>query len=70
MRSRAPAAWRDGRSPPEDPVRILVDGSLVELFDRGPSYTTRAYLTATSRWAVDAETGDVTGQRLAVEPAG
>jgi beta-fructofuranosidase len=32
-------------------ARILVDGSLVEIFDAGPTpYTTRAYPTATSRW--------------------
>jgi beta-fructofuranosidase len=55
---------------PEDPVRILVDGSMVELFHRGASYTTRAYPTALSRWSIEAEAEDVTGQRLAVEPAG
>ena len=55
---------------PEDPVRILVDGSMVELFDRGASYTTRAYPTALSRWSVEASVGDVTGQRLAAEAAG
>jgi beta-fructofuranosidase len=51
---------------PAESVRILVDGSIVELFDRGASYTTRAYPTATSRWAVDASAGEVRGQRLAV----
>jgi beta-fructofuranosidase len=55
---------------PEDPVRILVDGSMVELFDRGASYTTRAYPTEQSRWSVEAEVADVTGRRLAVRPAG
>jgi beta-fructofuranosidase len=53
---------------PEDPVRILVDGSMVELFDRGASYTTRAYPTEQSRWSVEAEAADVTGQRLAAAP--
>ena len=28
---------------PSDPVRILVDGSMVEVFHRGASHTTRAY---------------------------
>jgi beta-fructofuranosidase len=35
------------------PGRILVDGSMVEVFDAGPRpHTTRAYPTATSRWVV------------------
>ena len=37
----------------EGPVapRILVDGSMVEIFDgTGTAFTTRAYPTATSRW--------------------
>jgi beta-fructofuranosidase len=52
-----------------DPVRILVDGSMVELFDRGASYTTRAYPTALSRWSVEAEAEDVTGKRLGIGSA-
>ena len=47
-----------------DPVRILVDGSMIELFAGGSSHTTRAYPTATSRWTVDASAGDVTAYRL------
>jgi hypothetical protein len=38
-------------------VRILVDGSLVEVF-AGPTPTTlRAYPSATSLWALDADPG-------------
>ena len=37
----------------EAPARVLVDGSLVEIFDAGPApFTTRAYPTATSGWIV------------------
>ena len=36
------------------PVRVMVDGSLVEAFAAdGRSLTTRAYPTTTSRWRVD-----------------
>lgn len=45
-----------------DPVRILVDGSIVETFSGGVSRTTRAYPTAGSAWLVDG-TG-VSGYRL------
>lgn len=35
---------------------LLVDGSMVEVFDGGPTgFTTRAYPTATSRWVVHVE---------------
>ena len=35
------------------PARVLVDGSMVEVFDGGPKpYTTRAYPAATSRWVI------------------
>ena len=37
---------------PTDPARILVDGSIVETFHRGTSYTTRAYPSLASRWIV------------------
>jgi len=38
---------------PTSPPRVLVDGSMVEIFDGGPKpYTTRAYPTATSRWVI------------------
>jgi beta-fructofuranosidase len=47
---------------PTDPARILVDGSMVETFQRGASHTTRAYPTMTSSWVVDG--GDVTVYRL------
>jgi hypothetical protein len=53
---------------PADPVRILVDGSMVESFHRGASHTTRAYPTANSRWVVDGSR--VTGYRLAGKGAG
>ena len=42
---------------PEDPVRIR-RRSMVELFDRGASFTTRAYPTEQSRWSVEAEAAD------------
>ena len=38
---------------PDQPARILVDGSMVEAFAAGRSTTTRAYPTTTSRWLVD-----------------
>ena len=38
---------------PSDPVRILVDGSMVEVFHRGASHTTRAYPGNGSRWVVE-----------------
>jgi beta-fructofuranosidase len=38
---------------PVVPPRILVDGSMIEIFDGGPTaFTTRAYPTATSRWTL------------------
>jgi beta-fructofuranosidase len=37
------------------PVRVLVDGSLIEVFGPGSSYTTRAYPTTSSHWLVDTE---------------
>jgi beta-fructofuranosidase len=37
--------------------RILVDGSIVEVFGAGPSTTSRHYPTATSRWEVKAADG-------------
>ena len=53
-RRRRRAAGRRGRPiapAPVVPPRILVDGSMVEVFDGGPTpFTTRAYPTATSRW--------------------
>ena len=50
----------------EGPARILVDGSMVELFAAGVSFTTRGYPTASSAWMVDAAPGDVSiyGLRL------
>jgi hypothetical protein len=43
-------------------VRILVDGSIVEVFHRGASHTTRAYPGNGSRWVVEGTA--VTGYRL------
>lgn len=38
---------------PISPPRLLIDGSLVEVFPGGPtSYTTRAYPSATSHWSI------------------
>jgi beta-fructofuranosidase len=56
----APAAAAEGT--PSDPVRILVDGSMVEVFHRGVSHTTRAYPGHGSRWVVEGTA--VTGYRL------
>lgn len=38
-------------------TRILVDGSIVEVFGSGPSVTSRHYPSATSRWEVSAPAG-------------
>ena len=49
---RQPVAEVDLRDGPAVP-RILVDGSMVEIFDgTGTAFTTRAYPTATSRWVL------------------
>ena len=41
-------------------ARILVDGSLVEMFDAGVSFTTREYPTTSSAWMIDATPEEVT----------
>jgi beta-fructofuranosidase len=51
-----------------EPARILVDGSIVEIFQRGTSHTTRAYPTADSSWVVDGAA--VTAYRLGGTVAG
>jgi beta-fructofuranosidase len=51
-----------------EPARILVDGSIVEIFQRGTSHTTRVYPTADSNWVVDGTT--VTAYRLGGRVAG
>ncbi|MDQ3416386.1 MAG: GH32 C-terminal domain-containing protein, partial [Actinomycetota bacterium] len=50
--------------------RVLVDGSIVEIFDGGPvARTVRAYPTATSRWVVRTACGrQVRGWLLGLEP--
>jgi beta-fructofuranosidase len=53
---------------PDDPARIMVDGSIVETFQGGASHTTRAYPSPDSRWAVDGEA--VTAYRLGDMAAG
>ena len=45
-----------------EPARILIDGSIVEVFQRGTSHTTRVYPTADSNWVVDGAA--VIGYRL------
>jgi beta-fructofuranosidase len=50
----------------DGPSRLLVDGSLVELFGHGPSHTTRAYPSAGRQWVVDAG-GPVEVWRLALD---
>ncbi|HEY5820351.1 MAG TPA: glycoside hydrolase family 32 protein [Propionibacteriaceae bacterium] len=49
---------------PEAPARILVDGSMVEIYADGAVFTTRAYPTDTSGWVVDG--ADATVFRLGV----
>lgn len=39
------------------PTRVLVDGSIVEVFGDGPPATSRHYPTGTSQWEVDAPDG-------------
>jgi beta-fructofuranosidase len=51
-----------------EPARILVDGSIVEVFQRGTSHTTRVYPTADSNWVVDGAT--VTAYQLGGRVAG
>lgn len=46
------------------PARILVDGSMVEIFSGPAPATTRAYPGTTGGWVVEAEPGDVTGYLL------
>ena len=38
-------------------TRVLVDGSIVEVFTDGPSVTSRHYPTASSHWEVAAPAG-------------
>jgi beta-fructofuranosidase len=48
-----PVAEVDLSPDPVVPPRILVDGSMVEIFDGGPTaFTTRAYPTTTSGWVL------------------
>ncbi|CAN5889249.1 glycoside hydrolase family 32 protein [soil metagenome] len=50
--ARLVAEW-DISPTPLVPPRVLVDGSIIEIFDGGPvARTVRAYPTATSRWVV------------------
>jgi beta-fructofuranosidase len=53
-----------GTSP--EPARVLVDGSLVEAFAGGRSWTTRAYPTTDSHWRVDGRAEDLVLHRLSV----
>jgi beta-fructofuranosidase len=54
---------------PVDPARVIVDGSIVEVFSGGRAYTTRAYPTETSRWSIEAD-ADVVVHRLDAAFAG
>jgi beta-fructofuranosidase len=49
---------------PEEPARVLVDGSLVESFAGGRSWTTRAYPAADSHWLVEGDPELLRGYRL------
>jgi len=42
---------------PDRPGRIFVDGSIIEVFQDGSAYTTRAYPSQTSRWAIQTSGG-------------
>ncbi len=44
----------------DGPAQILVDGSMIEIFTDGGSFTTRGYPTATSRWSIDGTAADLT----------
>ncbi len=48
----------------EEPARILVDGSIVEVFQGGETHTTRAYPSSGSEWFVRAEPGSAEVFRL------
>ena len=48
------------------PVRLLVDGSLVEVYGPGPSFTTRAYPRTRDQWVIDS-TGPVHVWRLGLD---
>ncbi len=47
--TRQPSAALPGQG------RVLVDGSIVEVFGSGPSHTSRHYPTATSQWVVESD---------------
>jgi beta-fructofuranosidase len=49
---------------PEEPARVLVDGSLVEAFAGGRSWTTRAYPSAGGHWLVEGSPEAVAAYRL------
>jgi beta-fructofuranosidase len=53
---------------PTTPTRILVDGSLIEVFAGPTPSTTRAYPTATSAWVVRAAPGTTVVWRLGTPP--
>jgi beta-fructofuranosidase len=55
---------------PSTPTRILVDGSLVEVFAGPTPSTTRAYPSATSRWVVRAEPESTVVWRLGTASGG
>lgn len=48
------------------PATVLVDGSLVERFRGGATWTDRAYPTTSSRWVLDADADLVEGWTLAL----
>jgi beta-fructofuranosidase len=49
-----------------EPVRIFVDGSIVEIFQAGRTHTTRAYPETTGHWLIDADAAEVALFRLAL----
>jgi beta-fructofuranosidase len=42
-----------------EPVRILVDGSMIEVFQAGRTHTTRAYPETNGHWLIDADRAEV-----------
>lgn len=68
--TQLPVAQVDVPDRPVVPPRILVDGSMVEVFDgSSTAYTTRAYPTRTSHWMLRlARPGPVRAWRLGLPP--
>ncbi len=51
----------------EGPARILVDGSVVEMFAEGPAWTSRVYPRPTSRWRIETDAAQTEIWRLGLD---